>query len=442
MPSINVDAVKLEQLQKRSQRAVPIQFASMFGSGLEAGSKVIGFQDEMDKRNKAMEFQKVLDAGLDKQVEAWESLDDDGKRKVPDPRTGWNSSRELMVDWYKMLAETVGKQKAITEMDGQNYTDQAKSLYKHGQVDASTYLSATQPSKDAIKPPDPVEKVFMPKFLSELSRLEKEKDGKLGESDYIRLAGEIDPSGQLLAAKSFGTYKDAPRIDYDQEKTQTDRAIALNKDNKDNASTIRYIEELDSLLPGGIDGAEPIPGLNQVQLVFSADEDENLAKLSAKTVAKLKLSEEQQRLIVTMSALFNRFLKRDSGAAVTANEFARKMREFGLNVLQDESAFRKGMQLMRDAIAQDMQQVESGYDEKTKSRIRSQGGKTSVDIPGWKGSKGPATGESGTSKATTETQSFNSQADVAKAMAAGKVKPGDIITLNGKKVRVRKKSNE
>jgi hypothetical protein len=172
---------------------------------------------------------------------------------------------------------------------------------------------------------------------------------QLSKQDLAGIMAQEDPTGAifgtregqgLMASRSTeeamaNATIAAQRFGFDQEKfgyTQgQDKKESLAKfaKNTSEAAGIDYLfKQLDSAIPGGIYGQGGVSGFG----------------FGTKPLRSLWKTEEANRIRPILQSLVNKILKKQSGAAVTDQEFDRLQTEFGINTTGTVEEFRQGLQ--------------------------------------------------------------------------------------------------
>jgi hypothetical protein len=151
----------------------------------------------------------------------------------------------------------------------------------------------------------------------------------------------------------------------------------LGKESVTFASMVGAMNDLDKAI-GGIFSDTPIAGF------------QNRKILGGGWGAWQKFAEtpEGAAIRIPLYALINKVLKREAGTAVTENEFERIKNQYGVGLLDSESAFRTGVRILINQERDAQRQLEAAYGEDAKAAIKAEGGMTSDDIPSPK--KAPA----------------------------------------------------
>lgn len=146
------------------------------------------------------------------------------------------------------------------------------------------------------------------------------------------------------------------------------------------------LDNLDQLLPGGIDGEDTdIPGTGP----------------GAFLVPDFMQSETASEIQQNARGLMADLIKLQSGTAASDQEVARKLKERGMGPGSKSSSFRRGLKLLKQEIANDLKKKEAGFRPEVKKIYQERGGLTHEAITGggqkpagpmsfeeWKKSKG------------------------------------------------------
>jgi hypothetical protein len=154
------------------------------------------------------------------------------------------------------------------------------------------------------------------------------------EDFYKMLSGNGDggmteyQAGRLEAMRDRNEFN-KDRFDHNENEQDIDKATKFVKNTKQIVEELRLFNKLDDSIPGGLYGEDNIKGFG-----FGA----------SNTFRNLWKTDEMANIRLPLQALVNRILKNRSGAAVTATEFDRLEREFGINTSATVEEFRLGLQ--------------------------------------------------------------------------------------------------
>jgi hypothetical protein len=135
------------------------------------------------------------------------------------------------------------------------------------------------------------------------------------------------------------------------------------------AAMVKAFNDLDKAT-GGIYGNTPIPGLS--------------GKILGKgwgAFNKFMESPEGAAIRIPLYTLINKVLKRESGAAVSEQEFERIKNQLGVSLLDSEQAFRLGVRMMLEQERDAQRQLEAGFGQAAVESLKAEGGLTSGDLP-------------------------------------------------------------
>lgn len=172
---------------------------------------------------------------------------------------------------------------------------------------------------------------------------------QLSKQDLAGIMAQEDPTGALfgtregqglmasrsteeamananLAMQRFGF--DQEKFGYTQGQDKKEALVKLAKNTSEAAGIDYLFKRLDTSIPGGIYGQGGISGFG----------------FGTKPLRSLWKTEEANRIRPTLQSLINKILKKQSGAAVTDQEFDRLQTEFGINTTGTVEEFRQGLQ--------------------------------------------------------------------------------------------------
>jgi hypothetical protein len=123
--TLNPDALRYSEINRRSELArTPIQFSKSLGAGLQAGKAVEDLQAEHAKKEKAAQFEQILQAGLPAMKQAWGELTPEDQKRVPDPSL-FTDSRDATVSWWNLATEAHARAQVGTSLAAGNYDEAA-----------------------------------------------------------------------------------------------------------------------------------------------------------------------------------------------------------------------------------------------------------------------------------------------------------------------------
>lgn len=124
--------------------------------------------------------------------------------------------------------------------------------------------------------------------------------------------------------------------------------------------------------------------LNGAMGVNPSDEKtkEAMRKLDMPAVKEVLKNKKFQTFFSSLADLINRDLKRTSGTAVTASELAAFLNKFGLSAYSpDSGTFREAIEKYANDLGEELQVLESSYDEKAIKEYNRRGEKMGLSFP-------------------------------------------------------------
>ncbi len=140
---------------------------------------------------------------------------------------------------------------------------------------------------------------------------------------------------------------------------------------------VTKMENLDALIPGGIEGDDesPVPGTGPGQFL----------------IPDVMLSNEASDIQQNARGLMADLIKLQSGTAASDQEVARKMKERGMGPGSKSATFKKGLRLLKQEIGSVLKNKETGFRPEVKSLYQERGGITHETILSFgKKAKAPA----------------------------------------------------
>lgn len=135
------------------------------------------------------------------------------------------------------------------------------------------------------------------------------------------------------------------------------------------AAMVKAFNDLDKSI-GGIYGNGEIPGLSN-----------KILGKGWSAFNRFVESPEGSAIRIPLYTLINKVLKRESGAAVSEQEFERIKNQLGVNLLDSEQAFRLGVRMMLEQERDAQKQLEAGFGREAVEALKTEGGLTSGDLP-------------------------------------------------------------
>jgi hypothetical protein len=359
-PSVQM---RLEETQRRNQ-VVPVQFKDIAQSALAGAQTVEQLQGDRQKREKAAQFQKVIEEGLPAMQRVHQEL---GDPNLPDP-TLFTDSRESVVSWYQLANEKATQKKGTQAIEqGGSYDELGRNLVKSGALSPKDYYANARPGRGGIQAaalPDDI-KQALEKGMDAIEAQEQEDGAVLADSQRQAILRANGIPAAMLANKAVeaiwktgvaGESKEGLRktaqsekdrregLDLKRQELMQSRVIKLEEKTDELFEELKLFDQLDTAIPGGIDGEGSVDGFG----------------FGTKPLRKFWKTEEAVKVKVPLQGLINRILKRRSGAAVSEQEFDRLENEFGINTSGTVEEFRLGLKTYRDL-------AEAAYERKLKA---------------------------------------------------------------------------
>lgn len=358
----------------RSNNPIPSAVRGAF-EGAQSAQELM---DERAKRERAIQFQQLLDAGLPAMQETW--------KKMGSPR-GWepefmNENLDTRAAFYERMAEiekegqlSTGRKQVATHLKNRNFDDAEAVAVGSGLVkDPSSFLTTGRETaaKDATaKAKADKEAGLQAQFMDwrkKLSGFMDQRNYSLDDQALNQIMAEFP--NELAGYEPAEKFRDnlvkkpAPvssaNLEHKKGEDFQQRVRLVKKDLEPKVKIAQAFVDVDKAIEGGIDGEGDATGFG----------------IGTKHFRKWFMSDAGAKLRAAVATLTNIVLKDRSGAAVTDSELARIEEELGLTATSPVSAFRDALRRKRDNLYEEMVNDEN-VDPEASAELRKRGYKGS-----------------------------------------------------------------
>lgn len=363
---------------ERRNKVVPIQFKDIAQGALAGAQTAESLQADRDKKAKALEFQKLLDAGLPAMQQVHQELADPS---MPDPSL-FTDSRDAVVSWYKLADEKltqkreglgrtqVGQHLAAGQFDQAGGAAVSSGLTKDPAAMIAAGRKTAAEEKEAKRKAD-----AQAAWRADLEGDYGPRAGKLGSdkkarntlvADIYKKHGDLEEAHKFIddidsqAPQTAGTHGSAG-LEHKKSEDFQQRVRLVKKDLEPKVKIAQAFVDVNKAIPGGIDSAKDASGYG----------------IGAKPFRKWFMGEESAKLRAAVATLTNIVLKDRSGAAVTDQELGRIEEELGLSATSPVSAFLDALRRKRDNLREEMENDEN-TDPEAAAELKKRGYKGSA----------------------------------------------------------------
>lgn len=258
--------------------------------------------------------------------------------RQPDPRPYGDQTetiRELEnVEGLKMPTQNVGgadSTRLLGEALDREFTKQEPFTNEEmlleglhsGQIDIKDYYNAVKAQRAGMSLEEYEARLKLKNQYAAEQEPNRYQQERMGYWQALQKRAE---KSQRLATERLGFGRDKFRRQ--EEEQNIDRATKFVKNTNDLESEIFLFEKLGEAIPGGLYGSGGISGFG----------------FGTKPFRKVWKTDEAKAIRPVLQALVNKILRRESGAAVTDQEFERMETAFGINTTGTVEEFRNGLQ--------------------------------------------------------------------------------------------------
>jgi hypothetical protein len=271
-PSVQM---RYEEIERRN-RPVPIQFKDMAESALAGAQTVEQIQADKEKKRKASEFQKILDAKLPAMQDAWSRLDDSRKQRVPQPDEMWTQDLNLQTSWWKLFSEQEAEGNFTAAAAGKPYDEQVQAAQGAGAITTRDALTLARPSRNSILGQTLTEE--QARSLDQVREMVNRRRSRLGrdvsKQEMLDIMEDIGLPSSLLSQKAVKEYLGAGVGSMSGEREKQMTATEKGKE-------VQFYEEGAEGTPDG----KPIPKAARKDVdALQADYDKQVKDLDFKTL--------------------------------------------------------------------------------------------------------------------------------------------------------------